>query len=194
MKWSNSITFEKSLQDVQLLTKAPMLDWQEHLQEREKAAFEQGRREGERALGEQLLQQRNEMAELQNGVVNSIKEMLPQMAQEMESALIELALESAKKVVSGMKIDAKVVNAVVREALGQVQDTAEVSIRLHPDDLALLRKHKSPLLEGLPETGPLHFAASAEVTRGGCMVLTRFGIIDAQRETKLEQLRKAANV
>ena len=194
MKWSNSITFEKPLQDVQLLTKAPMLDWQEHLQEREKAAFEQGRREGERALGEQLLQQRNEMAELQNGVVNSIKEMLPQMAREMESALIELALESAKKVVSGMKIDAKVVNAVVREALGQVQDTAEVSIRLHPDDLALLRKHKSPLLEGLPETGPLHFVASTEVTRGGCMVLTRFGIIDAQRETKLEQLRKAANV
>ena len=112
----------------------------------------------------------------------------------MESTLIELALESAKKIVSGIEINAKIVESVVREALTQVQDTSEISIRLHPDDLALLRKHKSPLLEGLPETGPLRFAASDDVSRGGCIVQTRFGLIDAQRETKLELLRKAVNV
>jgi flagellar assembly protein FliH len=193
MKWSNSITLQQPLSDVRLLTKAPVLDWQEHLRECEKTAYEQGRREGERALGEQLLQQRNEIVELQNGVVTSLKQMLPQLAREMESALIQLALESAKKIVSGLKIDVKTVESVVREALSQVQDTAEVSVRLNPEDLALLRKHKSPLLEGLPETGPLRFAASEDVTRGGCIVQTRFGLVDAQRETKLEQLRKAVS-
>jgi flagellar assembly protein FliH len=85
------------------------------------------------------------------------------------------------------------VEAVVREALKQVEDTAEIVIQLHPDDLALLRKHESPLLNGLPETGPLRFAGSPEVTRGGCIVQTRFGMIDARRETKLEQLRKTLN-
>jgi flagellar assembly protein FliH len=194
MKWSNSITLQQPLQDVRLLTKAPMLDWQEHLREREKAAYDQGRQDGERALSEQLLQQRNEMVELQNGVVTSLKQILPQLAHEMESALIQLALESAKKIVSGLEIDLKTVETVVREALGQVQDTTEISIRLHPDDLALLRKHKSPLLEGLPETGPLRFAGSTEVTRGGCIIQTRFGLVDALRETKLEQLRKAVNL
>jgi flagellar biosynthesis/type III secretory pathway protein FliH len=96
--------------------------------------------------------------------------------------------------VGGLKIDLKTVEKVVHEALSQVQDTAEISIRLHPEDLALLRKHESPLLEGLPETGPLRFSASPEVTRGGCVVQTRFGLIDALRETKLEQLRKAVNL
>lgn len=194
MKWSNSITLQQPFSDVRLLTRAPALDWQEHLREREKAAHEQGRRDGERALGEQLLQQRNEMVELQKGVLHSLKEMLPQMAQEMEAALIQLALESAKKIVGGLAIDVKTVEKVVREALSQAQDTAEISIRLNPEDLALLRKHESPLLEGLPETGPLRFSASPEVTRGGCLVQTRFGLIDALRETKLEQLRKAVNV
>jgi flagellar assembly protein FliH len=75
--------------------------------------------------------------------------------------------------------------------LGQVQDTTEVSIRLNPDDLALLQKSKSPLLEDIPGTGQLRFVPSAEVTRGGCIVQTRFGIVDAQQETKLEQIRKA---
>jgi flagellar biosynthesis/type III secretory pathway protein FliH len=193
MKWSNSITLQQPLSDVRLLVKAPMQDWQEHLHEREKTAYEGGRREGENALGAQLLQQRNEMNELQNGVVHSLQQMLPRMAQEMETALVQLALEAAKKMVAGMEIDAKTVEMVVREALRQVQDMSEVSIRLHPDDLALLRKHGSPLLEGLPETGPLRFVASTEVTRGGCIIVTRFGLVDALRETKLEQLRKAVS-
>jgi len=194
MKWSNSISLQQPFQDVRLLTQAPVLDWQEHLREREKAAYEQGRRDGERSLGEQLSLQRDEMVQLQKGVVNSLKEMLPQLAQEMESTLIQLALESAQKIVSGMEIDLQTVESVVREALSQAQDTAEISIRLHPEDLALLRKHKSPLLEGLPETGPMRFLSSPEVTRGGCIVQTRFGLIDALRETKLEQLRKAVNL
>jgi flagellar assembly protein FliH len=194
MKWSNSISLQQPLQDVRLLTKAPMLDWQEHLREREKAAYEQGRRDGEQALSEQLLKQRNEMFELQNGIINSLKQMLPKMVLETESALIQLALEAAKKMVAGLKIDVKTVEAVVHEALKQVQDMSEISIRLHPEDLALLRQHQSPLLQGLPETGPLRFVASTEVTRGGCIVQTRFGLVDAQRETKLEQLRKAVNL
>ncbi len=191
MKWSNAIKFQQPLEDVRVLTKSPMLDWHDHLRDREKVAYEQGRRDREQALSEQLLQQRNEMVELQNGVMNSLKQMLPQMAHEMESALIQLALESAQKMVSGIPIDSNMVEKVVREALSQVQDTAGITIQLHPEDLALLRKHESPLLEGLPETGPLRFVGSDEVTRGGCIVQTRFGLVDATRETKLAQLRKA---
>jgi flagellar assembly protein FliH len=194
MKWSNTVTFQQPIADVRLMAKAPAADPQEQGREREKAAYEQGRRDGERHLEEQLSQQRNEIAELQNGVVHSMREMLPKMTQEMESALIQLSLESAQKIVGGLPINAKTVETVVREALKQVQDTADVSVQLHPDDFALLRKHKSPLLKDSPETGPLRFVASAEVSRGGCIVQTRFGLVDALRETKLEQLRKAVNL
>jgi flagellar biosynthesis/type III secretory pathway protein FliH len=194
MKWSNSISLQQPLADVRLLTKAPAQDWQEHLRDREKTAYDQGRQEGEQSLSEQLVKQRNEMAELQNGVINSLQQMLPKMILEMEAALIQLALEAAKKLVAGLEIKVETVEAVVREALKQVQDMSEISIRLHPEDLALLRQHQSPLLEGLPETGPLRFTASTEVTRGGCIIQTRFGLVDALRETKLEQLRKAVGL
>jgi flagellar assembly protein FliH len=194
MKWSKTITLQQPVKDVRLVAKAPAADLQDHAREREKAAYEQGRRDAEQRLEEQLLQQRNEMAELQNGVVHSMQEMLPKMRHELESALIQLSLESAQKIVGGLPINAKTVEKVVREALEQVQDTAEIAVQLHPDDFALLRKHKSPLLDDSPETGTVRFVASAEVSRGGCIVQTRFGIVDALRETKLEQLRKAVNV
>jgi flagellar biosynthesis/type III secretory pathway protein FliH len=184
MNWSDSIPLNRPLRGVHLLTQAPRQDWQAHLRECEQAAYERGRRDGEHALSEQLLRQRNETVELQKGVLDSLRRVVPQVVQEGETALISLAIA----------IDAKLVEAVVREALQQTEDTAEIIIQLHPDDLALLRQHNAPVLAGLPESGPLRFASSSEVTRGGCIVQTHFGLVDARRETKIKQLRQTLAV
>ena len=191
MKWADTILFDRPLRDVCLLTGAPGQDWQSFLREREQAAHEQGRRAGESALNEQLIHQRNETIEMQRGILESLQRALPQIAHEAESAMIEIALESAKKIVAAMPIDAGLVEATVREALQQAEDTAEIVIQLHPDDLALLRQHQSPVLAGVADAGPLRFNPSNDIARGGCIVQTRFGIIDARRETKIEQLRQS---
>jgi flagellar assembly protein FliH len=190
MKWSDTIPLSHPLRGVRVLTQAPVQDWEAHLREREQAAYERGRRDGERALGEQLLQQRNETVGLQKGILDSLRRVVPQVVQDAEAAIIELALSTAQKLVAGLPISVELVEAVVREGLRQAEDTAEIIIQLHPDDLALLRQHNAPMLNGLPETGPLRFTGSPEVTRGGCIVQTRFGLVDARRETKMEQLRQ----
>lgn len=191
MKSPEPIRFSEPLCDVRLLAGAPAQDWQQFLREREQAAFENGRRSGESALNEQLLRQRNETVELQRGILASLQAALPKVAHEAESALIDLALESAQKIVAGLPIDAVLVEHTVREALSQAQDTAEILVQVHPDDLALLRQHQAPVLNGLPESGPLRFAPTSDVGRGGCVIQTRFGLIDARRETKIEQLRQS---
>lgn len=191
MKWSDSIAFRHPLRNVQLLTQVPAQDWEGHLRDREQAAYERGRREGERALSEQLLQQRAETVELQKGILDSLRRIVPHVVAEAETALIGLALETAQKIIAGLPVNVEMVEAVVHEALRQVEDSAEMVIQIHPEDLALLRKHNSVVLNGLPETGPLRFTGSTDVSRGGCMIQTRFGLVDARRETKLEQLRQA---
>jgi len=192
MKFSESIPFISALSDVRLVKPAPARSTAvDDAAELEKAAYERGRRDGEIALREQLIAQRNEMAALLNGVIGSLQKTVPQLVHETESALIQLALESAQKIVAGMPVNPKLVESIVREALQQVEDTAEVVIQLHPDDLALLQKHKSDVLKPPPNSKPLQFSSSADVTRGGCLLRTRFGIIDARRETKFDQLREA---
>ena len=193
MKWADTILFEEPLRDVRLLMSSPAQDWKSYLRETEQLAFERGRREGESSLNGQIIAQRNETLELQRGIFLSLQRSLPQVAHAAESALIEIALESAKKVVAGIPVDAAMIEATVRDALRQTEDTAEISVQLNPEDLALLRQLQSPLLAGLPEIGPLRFSSSPEVTRGGCMVQTRFGMVDARRETKFEQLRQSLN-
>jgi flagellar assembly protein FliH len=190
MKSSETIRFQEPLRDVRLAGTAAA-SAESRLREAEQAAFERGRHEGEKALREQLLQQRAEMIDLHQGVVASLRSIVPQLTQEAEKALVNLALEAAQKIIAGMPIPPRLVEAVVREAVSQAEDSAEITVHLHADDLALLRKHQSPLLQGLPETGPLRFTHSSEVSRGGCMVHTRFGLLDARRETKIDQLRHA---
>jgi flagellar assembly protein FliH len=185
------IALSAPLRDVQLRTDAGRSDAGTSSFEAERAAYERGRRDGESALNEQLLQQRAELLALHQGVVESLRAALPRISQDVQQALVELALESAQKLVAGLPISAKMMEAVVREAVSQAEEGAEITIQLHPDDLALLRKYQSPILQGFPETGPLRLTHSGEVTRGGCLVRTRFGSLDARRETKMEQLRQA---
>lgn len=191
VKWSDTIPFRRPLRDARLLTQAPTQEWQGLLQERESAAYERGQRDGERSLSEQLLQQRNEMSELQRGVLEALRNALPQVVLEAQTALVKLAVASAEKIVAGLPVTPELVEAVIREALLNVEETAEITLQLNSEDLALLRKHSSPILKGLPDAGPLRYIGSAEVTRGGCLVQTRFGLIDARRETKMAQLRQS---
>ena len=155
------------------------------------ASYERGRLDGERALSEQLVRQRAEVMELQTGVLASLRDAVPQVARESERALVALALEAARRLVSGLPVSAEMIEAAVKEAIEQVEDTAGFTVQLHPEDLSLLERTNSPLL--LPQGGDerIRFQPAPHVTRGGCVVQTRFGVIDARRETKVELLRTA---
>lgn len=159
--------------------------------EREQAGYERGRRDGERALSEMLLRQRAELLELQSGILDSLQRSVGKVAQACEKELIGLAVAVAEKIVGGMPISVQMMESVIHEALGQVEESASFVIQLHAEDLALLRASNSPVL--LPNGGVerMDFQPSDSVSRGGCMVTTRFGTIDARREVKVEMLRKA---
>jgi len=189
MRLYKSIQLARPLRDIRQQAAPSPAPAERAAAQNEQSAYERGRRDAERALGEQLISQRNEMLELHQGVVDSLRGSLPQLNQQTEQALVGLALEAAAKLVAGLPIQPDMVEAVVRQALTEVDNSVEMTIHLHPDDLALLRKHQSPLLRELPENGPIRFAHSSDVTRGGCLIRTRFGLLDARRETKIEQMK-----
>ena len=166
-------------------------DRQTLYQEDVQASYERGRLDGERALSEQLVQQRVEVMELQTGVLASLRNAIPQVIRDCERLLVTLALEAAQRLVCGLPISPEMVEAAVKEACADIEDTTEFTVQLHPQDLATLERTNSPLL--LPQGGKerVHFQSSAQVSRGGCIVQTRFGVIDARRETKVKLLEKS---
>jgi flagellar assembly protein FliH len=190
--WHELLRPGASLRQVRLTGFGPEVnEGERQRQELEKIAFERGRQTGEQTLSEQLLQQRRELLELQNGVLRSLEQALPRLIGDYERDLVALALEVARKLVEELPISVEMVESAVRQALAQVQDGSKIQVWLHADDLALLQRFGSSVLGGEPAETQIHFGSSPDVTRGGCLVQTRFGTVDARRETKFSVLQQA---
>jgi len=189
--WSDTLTLAQPLRGVRLKD-APQdtaAETRAASEEELRASYQRGRVDAERDLGQRLLQQRAELHELMGGVLQSLRESVPQILHDTENVLIALSLSAAQKLVANMPISVPMVEAVVRDALAQVEGTAEFTVRLHAADLELLQKAESPLLAG-NGAKEFRFLPSSEVTRGGCMVETHFGTVDARRETKFDLLKR----
>jgi flagellar assembly protein FliH len=189
MKWRKSIAPGGALRNARLISPAGQESREANEAQPNQAAYERGLAEGEKRLGEQLLLQRTEVLQLQNGVLASLRKAVPQVVRQSESAVVQLALEVARKLVDGLPVSPEMVEAAVRSALAQVEESAAFDIYLHAEDLALLQRcNSSMLLPGAGNEG-MDFHTSPEVTRGGCLVRTRFGVVDTRRETKMDLIR-----
>jgi flagellar assembly protein FliH len=189
--WSETITLPAPLRDAspacppsapQPMDATLRASWQ--------AGYDLGRVEGEKALSEQLLKQRAELQELLHGTLDALRQTVPQVVRDTENMVVSLALEVARKLVSDMPVSVPMVEAAVRDALTHVESSAQVTVRLHPADLELLQNASSALLASAEAPNDFRFLSSAEVSRGGCLVETRFGTVDARREIKFDLLKK----
>jgi flagellar assembly protein FliH len=187
---NQTLTLRQPLREVTMAVLAAFDPMEHKIREREQAAYERGRREGEKAVQEQLETTRNEAAAVQQGVLESLRQCVPKVVRECEQTLTELCLEAARKLVSGIPISVEMVAVAIKEAMTQVNEAADYEIYLHPEDLALLKGADSQLLVQSNNGPKLHFHSSDEVSRGGCVLKTRFGIIDGRRETRFELLKK----
>jgi flagellar assembly protein FliH len=186
------IRFHAPLRDARLVTPAAAeADRATRWKQETQASYERGRMEGEQALGHQLMQQRSELMEIHNGVLASLQSLLPQLVRDSEHALAQLAFEVARKLVGNLPINAEMVENAMREAMAQVEESADMTILLHPEDLALLHRSDSPFLKPREHGPAVRLQEASDVTRGGCMIRTRFGLVDARRETKFELIQKA---
>ena len=153
-------------------------------------AYERGMLDGERKLSEQLVNQRSEILDLKNGVLNSLTQTLPNVINECQDSLVALAFQVAENLVAGLPISVEMVEASIREALAQMEEATSYTVQINPADLQLLDQYASPLRQSAQADG-IELQASPDISRGGCVVQSRFGVVDAQRATKMALLQKS---
>jgi flagellar assembly protein FliH len=76
----------------------------------------------------------------------------------------------------------------VREALEMASGCAAVTLRLNPQDHALLADQIHAIKKSLATLGAVEILADASISAGGCRVDTQFGSLDQQLETQLERI------
>lgn len=131
---------------------------------------------------EQLLAEMTPSVDALNAAVDAVRALEADMADRVEPQAVELAVQVAERVVAGaIEVTPERVLDVVRGALRTLVERERITVLVHPDDLSLVR-------EALPE---LEAHEERRVTRGGAIVRTALGEVDASIETKLERAREA---
>lgn len=78
--------------------------------------------------------------------------------------------------------------AIIREALQLAAGQPRIQLRLHPFDFDQLHDSGSEAVATLANVGEATLVPDESVTRGGCLIETRHGVIDARLETQLERI------
>jgi flagellar assembly protein FliH len=120
-----------------------------------------------------------------------VREMRARVADEVERHAVELGLQVAEKAIAGaLETDPARVVDVVRGALRCLVERERVVILVNPEDLEAVRNAADDLVRALGGIEHWEVQEERRVQRGGAMVRSASGEIDARIETKLERARE----
>jgi flagellar biosynthesis/type III secretory pathway protein FliH len=109
----------------------------------------------------------------------------------LEAHAVDLALMLAEKVVAGaIAVRPELVVEAVRGALRGIVERERVTVLVHPDDLEIVRSAAEELRGSLGGIEHCEVQAERRVSRGGAVVRTPDGDVDARVETKLVRARE----
>jgi flagellar assembly protein FliH len=108
------------------------------------------------------------------------------VAERAEADLVRLAIEIAKKIVQReITVDPEIALTLTRVALRRLHNCAVASVHLHPDDYAYI----SSRMDQLGNTS-VELVEDRSVGRGGCLVRTEMGDIDARIEQQFAEVER----
>lgn len=140
-------------------------------------AFAEGRERGLAAVTELLVAARASAARAQRNV---------------ESDLRSLAVHIAERILEReLGINPETVVDIAAAALRQAGTPRDVLLRVHPDDLKALERGRPRLLERCARAQSVQFRADATLGRGGCIVETELGTVDARLPVQLDAIERA---
>lgn len=145
----------------------------------EKKGYAAGEAKGEKATTA-LLQERIERA---RSVAEDLGRAHRTVMDDAEDTLVEIVHATVCRMLGEQGATRDALTRMVREASASARE--QIAVRLHPDDIALLRSGT----EAREET--VRLLADASVRLGGCMVESSTGLLDARFETQMEQLGAA---
>jgi len=155
-------------------------------QQAEAEGFERGHEAGMQAahaaLEQQYAQRLHEQTQRIERALEQAQAGFDRLEQHLADQLLELACDLARQVVRReLQAPLEPLRAVVHEALAlALQDGRPATLRLHPDDAALLQASG----DWAPGGHPLNLRPDAQLQPGDCVVESAQGSVDARLEKR----------
>lgn len=156
------------------------------------SAYQRGVVDGERRAREQVGQGLERQQAMLAAVVREFERARCTGLEKAAAEIADLAVAIADKLVRHAVAAAPdFAVADVREALARVPDSQSVTVRVHPDDVAVLEAARPILTAAFEKPVSLKIEAAPSISRGGCFIETPMRFVDATLEAKLARIGQA---
>jgi len=152
-----------------------------------KEGFDKGREEG-------FKEGKNEVDRLVDRlhiILDRAMDKRAEILEQTEAQVVELVLLIARKVVKTISENQKnVVLSNITQALRKLKTRSDVIVRVNLADLQLTTEHAKDFIDMAENAKKLSIVEDSAVDRGGCIIETDFGEIDARIQSQLHELEE----
>ena len=155
----------------------------------EQSAYEKGFAQGEKdgiEFGEKKIKK---IIENMENILNEFGNLRTNIIKHYENDILRLIFGIAKKMTRfTIKSDEKAVKETVLKALHLAPEKCEVIVKVNTEDFDYIEETKPEFLSKFKELDSITVAKDPSVSRGGCLLETQYGEVDARIETQLESI------
>lgn len=158
---------------------------EEEFNRRLRDSFEKGLAEGKN-LAERGLFNVFRALRTSSETIHALRE---KVLRESEDEILKLIMLVARKVIlREVSQNRDILTAVVRHAIAGLSERDEITVRLNPDDYALVTTGRENLLNNELASERLHIKPDPSVQSGFCLVDTEMGTINASVDAQLDEI------
>jgi len=148
--------------------------------------FEQGAGDGRAAAQAEM----DEMLETMRGLVEMARAERHKIIESAEPEIVRLSVALAERILNQhVALDANAVLEMARSAISRLVNRETVTVRVNPADIETMRGHRDKLM-AMNDIDNLRVIEDQRVDRGGVVIETDAGTIDAKISTQLREARR----
>jgi len=166
----------------------PSAEQQSQLAALERDAFTKGYAQGERAGLEAGGKRAEAMLRRLAQTLEELSGLRDNMVRQTERELVQLSVAIARRILQReMSVDPELTAALAHIALERLGGAAPATVRLHPDDYTIVTAGQVTPLSGRQ----VEILPDPSVSRGGCLVESEFGYINASVDAQVDEIARA---
>jgi len=158
------------------------------IKKREQDAYAKGHAEGLKSQNKDIAAKLEILAAITKTIPQIKKDILAKGEEQMVKLAVAIAEKILQQEVSTRK---EIILDVLKAALKNIAETEGMKIRLNPQDFRYMMEVKKDFLQSFDGIRNIVFEEDSSIKRGGAVVETMFGEVDARLENQLKEIKAA---
>ncbi|MDR0308217.1 MAG: hypothetical protein LBI42_15490 [Chitinispirillales bacterium] len=161
----------------------------EALEKGKKEGFAAGEKQGRETASAQY---KKELDGIKNQTADYFKKLelsKKEMFHGLERILLQFCIELTKKIIaSEVDTNGELILSVIKKSLAMIADRDKIIIRISPKDLEITSERKDFWSSVTERVEDIRFEADSRIEKGGCIIESNSGMVDARLGVQLEEL------